>query len=218
MTGDRNDRDSEGHALVIDQLSSLIDDEMSDAERRSLEAHLATCAACRARLDEIRAVKTWLSSDVATAGDRAAPADWKRLRASLPARSIATGVGGWSRVSIAATQHVAVAASAAWWQTRDRGGSMPAGQFAAPSRASETAAVARLEALAQARLAAMPAPQSRALRASLQILDGAIADARSASVSEPDNECVATYLDDLLKRKADALRKVVEMADAERTS
>jgi hypothetical protein len=121
-------------------------------------------------------------------------------------------------VSIAATLLVAVAASAAWWQTRDRGGSMPAGQFAAPSRASETAAVARLEALAQARLAAMPAPQSQALRASLQILDGAIADARSATVSEPDNEFVATYLDDLLKRKADALRKVVEMADAERTS
>lgn len=218
MTGDCNDRNSEGHALVIDQLSSMIDDEMSDAQRLSVEAHLATCAACRARLDEIRAVKTWLSSDVATAGDRAAPTNWNRLRATLPAHSIASGVGGWSRVSIAAALLVAVAASAAWWQTRDRGGSRPAVQSAAPSRASETAAVARLEALAQARLAAMPAPQSRALQASLQILDGAIADARSASVSEPDNEFVATYLDDLLKRKADALRRVVEMADAERTS
>src|SRR5678816_656104 len=100
MTGDRNDRNSEGHALVIDQLSSLIDDEMSDAQRLSVEAHLATCAACRARLDEIRAVTTWLSSDVATAADRAAPTAWHRLRATLPARSIASGVGGWSRVSI----------------------------------------------------------------------------------------------------------------------
>ena len=48
MTEDRNERDSEEHALVIDQLSSMIDDEMSDAQRLSVEAHLATCAACRA--------------------------------------------------------------------------------------------------------------------------------------------------------------------------
>lgn len=95
-----------------------------------------------------------------------------------------------------------------WWNAREaRSPAQP-----------EASGVAQLEALAHARLATLPAPKSRALRSSLQILDRAIADARAARAADPENEFLATYLDDLLRRKAGALREVVEMADAERRS
>jgi putative zinc finger protein len=38
------------------QLSDYLDDELSDVERRSVEAHLAQCESCRVTLDELRAV------------------------------------------------------------------------------------------------------------------------------------------------------------------
>lgn len=215
----RHDADaSDEHGLVIAQLSSLIDDELSGPTLAFVEAHLATCATCRMRLKELRAVKAWVSSDTAAAADHAAPAMWDELRARLPERGLAGRIGVRGRVSVAASLLVAAMAGAAWWTTRESGGSLPTANTMATSGAPDARATASLETVAHARLAALPAPTSQALMASLQILDGAIADARSASLADPGNEFVATYLDDLLTRKADALRAIIEMADAERTS
>ena len=44
-----------GHSFT-DRLSEYLDEEMSAGERASIEAHLATCASCRATLAELRAV------------------------------------------------------------------------------------------------------------------------------------------------------------------
>jgi len=73
----------------------------------------------------------------------------------------------------------------------------------------------QLERLARRRLAALPVAKSQALESSLQVLDRAIADTRSARLADPSNDFVATYFDELLRRKAGALREVIEMADAE---
>lgn len=198
----------EDHQLLIVELSSLVDGELDGAQRTVVEAHLETCASCRARLEGLRAVKAWLSSDAATTADLAAPAAWNEVRAALPPRVMASRLGGWRRLTIAASLVIVAARSTMWWNAREaRSPAQP-----------EASGVAQLEALAHARLATLPAPKSRALRSSLQILDGAIADARAARAADPENEFLATYLDDLLRRKAGALREVVEMADAERRS
>lgn len=45
-----------------DQLSSYLDGALTPAERAAVDAHLATCADCRARLVELRGVTTLLGS------------------------------------------------------------------------------------------------------------------------------------------------------------
>ena len=48
--------------LWMDRLSDYLDDDMPRSEAVDLEAHLATCDACRATLDELRRVKEQASS------------------------------------------------------------------------------------------------------------------------------------------------------------
>jgi hypothetical protein len=193
---------------MLFQLSSLADGELGGANRAEVAAHVESREECRATLDAFRAVKAWASSDAATPADRAAPAAWSQLRDRLPVRGGAGRFGGWGRLSIAASLMIFVAGSGVWWRVAST----------EVATVTEPDAVAPLEALVQARLAAMPAAKSQALRSSLQIIDAAIADAGAARIADPRNEFVAAYLDNLLKRKADALREVLEMTAAESAS
>jgi len=206
----------ENHVNVV-ELSSFVDNELSKEEHASVEAHVEACVTCRGMLDDLRAVKTWVSSDVATAADRAAPRAWNELRTALPSRNTAEHFGGLARLSIAASLLIGVAMTGMWWKTRHIQAPVLKGNTTSAA-ALESPALLQLESLAHARLTVLPVSKSQALKSSLDIIDGAIADARSARKADPGNDFVATYLDDLLRRKADALREVVEMADAESTS
>lgn len=61
-------------------LGDLIDGSLPEAERQALEAHAATCDACRAVLDDLRRIKS-----VAASLDAPPPRDivWTRIAASL---------------------------------------------------------------------------------------------------------------------------------------
>lgn len=50
------------HRRVRKKLSSYLDAELSPGDQRQMEAHLAACEACRAELDELRAVRRALAS------------------------------------------------------------------------------------------------------------------------------------------------------------
>jgi len=208
MNNEMTGVDTAHHDFSVVQLSSLVDGELSVADRGAVETHLEACEQCRATVEGLRAVKAWMSADSATPADRAASAGWSQLRTRLPRRGVAARAGGWRRLAIAASVLVVVAASAVWWK---------ASSPTSPPT-THSPAVAPLEALARERLATLPAAKSQALRSSLRIIDGAIADAYAARVADPANDYVATYLDDLLKRRADALREVIELTEAESTS
>ena|SRR5688572_27254076 len=195
------------HQFTIVQLSSLVDDDLSAAERAAMEIHLESCERCRTALEGLRAVKAWVSSDAATPADRAALQDWGQLRGLLPPRSVAVRFGGWRRLSIAASVLIVFATSVVWWKAP----SMRAPSITGASR------VEPLEAAARERLATLTPAKSQALQSSLQIIDRAIADASAARVADPTNDFLATYVDDLRRRKADALREVIEMTDAQRS-
>jgi anti-sigma factor RsiW len=197
---------SDKHDFIVTQLSSLVDDGLTDSELASVRSHLEECEQCRVTLEQLRAVKTWLASDGPSAADHAAPEAWSDLRARFPTRS-----DSWHRLAIAASLLLIVGASATWWIGHDR-------RAVASSAASNPSNVTQLETLARSRLAGLPVAKSQALASSLNILDRAIADARSARMADPSNDFIATYVDELLKRKADALREVIEMADAEGSS
>lgn len=195
---------SDKHDFMVMRLSSLVDDELTGSELASVKSHLEGCEQCRVALEDLRAVKVWLASDVPTAADRAAPAAWTDLRAVLPTRAVS-----WRRLAIAASLALMVAASAATWRVRH------GRPIVAATAESNLSNLGQLERLARRRLAALPVAKSQALESSLQVLDRAIADTRSARLADPSNDFVATYFDELLRRKAGALREVIEMADAE---
>ena len=44
------------HSTWTDRLSEYVDDELAAADRREIDAHLASCAGCRALIEELRAV------------------------------------------------------------------------------------------------------------------------------------------------------------------
>jgi len=55
-------RSGDVHARVANDLSAYLDEELSPAERARVEAHLATCEQCRARLEELRQTVVLLRS------------------------------------------------------------------------------------------------------------------------------------------------------------
>ena len=44
------------HDQITDRFSDYLDDELAPSERTDVEAHLATCADCRAVLEALRAI------------------------------------------------------------------------------------------------------------------------------------------------------------------
>jgi hypothetical protein len=84
-----------------DQLSAYLDGELGDAERRSLEAHLATCADCRRELAELRTTVALLRRLPEAAPPRS-------LRVAVPAPRPAPAILRWYPRLRAATGLVAV--------------------------------------------------------------------------------------------------------------
>jgi hypothetical protein len=99
---------------TIHELSAYLDNEVSDPVRRAIEAHVGSCAGCRARLDELRRISTGIaalpaipvSDDLARAvrqrirtGDVSPAADswWERLIHP-----------GWFKIPLQATALLAV--------------------------------------------------------------------------------------------------------------
>ena len=70
--------------LTDAQLSLLIDGEVGEKERRGLEAHLAECPFCRARLEELAALKDVLRVSIPPILDEHKPLVWSRVRRRLP--------------------------------------------------------------------------------------------------------------------------------------
>jgi hypothetical protein len=88
----------------LDQLSAYVDDELAATERTALEAHLPSCAECRATLDALRATIADLSllpDEVPTEQD-----SWALRSAIAKARR---PVGRWQRVAWSAGAVAAVA-------------------------------------------------------------------------------------------------------------
>src|SRR5688572_11658224 len=88
----------------LDQLSAYVDDELAATERTALEAHLPSCADCRATLDALRATIADLSllpDEVPTERD-----SWALRSAIAKARR---PVGRWQRVAWSAGAVAAVA-------------------------------------------------------------------------------------------------------------
>ena len=210
-----------------EKLSEYLDETLPAGERAALEAHLTTCAECRETLDELRRVvdrarglddrqpSKDLWSGIATRIGSKAVVSIDRAR--VPARAA-------RRLSFSVPQALAagialmiVSSGAVWLSLRGNGSiqppadtsrsiDMPAAWHQVDS--SVDPVVANLRSTLQQNRAQLNASTVRILEKNLAIIDSAIAEARRALDADPNNNYLNHHLADVVRRRADLLRRV----------
>ena len=209
-----------------DRLSEFVDGELSAAERAALEAHLATCADCRATVDDLRKVVArakaledrgptrdlWPRVAQRIRGDRPVRHDHRRFSFTVPqliAASIAlillSGGGAW----LALHQAQQVAAT------------FPPGRDSLFHVVNNTmwkqtdAAIADLQEAVDRNESRLDTSTVRVVRENLALIDRAIAQARAALNADPGNAYLNLHLADTMRRKLELLRRVNAIATAQ---
>jgi tetratricopeptide (TPR) repeat protein len=206
-----------------DRLSEYLDDELETRERTDLEAHLASCEACRATLDELRAVVS-RAQDLT---DRAPDANlWPAIAARLD--------GGTRRYSFSMPQLVAagialmvLSGAAVWMANRQAAVQVPAqaglqqpaeSPRAAPVNLADVPydeAVADLERALEAGRSRLDPTTVKVLESSLAAIDEAIEQSQRALSADPANTYLYSHLAAARQRKLALLRRASALADTE---
>lgn len=212
-----------------EKLSEYLDETLPAGERAVLEAHLTTCAECRETLDELRRVvdrarglddrppSKDLWSGIATrigSGTAVVSID----RARVPARTA-------RRLSFSVPQALAagialmiVSSGAVWLSLRGHqaGGSQSSGDPVNEINIGWTHSVDHavgpvvdsLRRILGENRAQLSDSTVRILEKNLAIIDSAIAEARRALDADPNNNYLNHHLADVVRRRADLLRRV----------
>ena len=210
-----------------EKLSEYLDETLPTGERETLEAHLAKCTECRETLDDLRRVvdrarglddrppSKDLWSGIATrigSGTAVVSID----RARVPARTA-------RRLSFSVPQALAagialmiVSSGAVWLSLRSQGSTLPpdtSRSIDMPAAwhqvdSSVDPVVANLRTTLQQNRAQLSDSTVRILEKNLAIIDSAIAEARRALDADPNNNYLNHHLADVVRRRADLLRRV----------
>jgi hypothetical protein len=211
------------HELDL-RLDDWLDGALAGEAAREVEAHLASCEACRARERQLRQ----LLAHAAALPRQLAPARdlWPEIAPRL--------TSGWGLhglpLALLATAAVVVAAIALVMTrvapepvktvTMPQAGPSAAlvsdfaladPVLAAAEREYEAAAKTLLETL-QRRRALLPAGDLARVEANLQVIDRALAEVREALVKDPQNPELNRMLVDTHRKKVDVLRRVVRLS------
>jgi negative regulator of sigma E activity len=218
-----------------DRLSEYVDGELTRAEQAACEAHLATCAECRAVGEDLLAVAHTAAAlpaddpardlwpgifSAITPQPKVVPLVRRRpWYASVPglaaAAAIVAIVSGGS-VWLAMRQGPATAAPTSIVVASTT--SQPTATVApAAARAEQTydAAVADLRKVLDAGRGRLDSTTLRVLERNLATIDSAVADAQRAVASDPNNAYLNAYLARTMRRKVDLLRQAATLARAE---
>ena len=221
----------------IDRLSEYVDGELPTEERTALEAHLATCADCRATLGELRKVVGRARS----IHDRAPKADlWPGIHARLTPRAATEGSPlGRPGVTdirsrrfsfnvpqlIAASIALVLLSAGGMWvalnqptQVADEGQFTPAPDrplTSAVSTGRTDAAIAELQNALAHNESRLDTSTVRVVRENLALIDRAITQARRALDKDPANVYLNLHLADTMRRKLELLRRVNAIATAQ---
>ena len=212
-----------------DRLSQYLDGELAAPERTTLEAHLASCDACRTTLEELRRVVT----NARALDDRPPAADlWPAVAARIglspreQARPVVRRFSFTVPQLAAASVVLALLSAAAAWLTVRRG-TVPTAPVAVAERAPVLlnasaypgdarfdAQVADLErALARGR-GRLDTATVRVIERNLRIIDRAIRGAQSALAADPANSYLNLHLAQEMRRKLELLRQAATLAGA----
>lgn len=222
-----------------DRLSEYLDGELAGAERRDLEAHLATCAECRTVLDELRAVALhagaledrppvhdlWagIAERIGAAGGQERVLDLAAARRRRAPRRLHLA---WPQLAAAAVALMAVSAGAGWFLSSKTGVDpvaalagdgrppvpIPAASFAEPSY---DRAIRDLSAALEEGRGRLDTATVRVLDHSLKRIDAAIAQARRALAADPASEYLNNHLAETMRRKLELLRRAAALVSVE---
>lgn len=227
------------------RLSEYLDNDLPASERAVADAHLRVCPACRATLDELRAV----TARAHALADRAPVNDlWPAIAAAIgsdisplsPRRQPRSGRRRFSfsvpQLAAAAVLLAALSGGLVWTLGTPRATTVAAAPAAglpaagAPSPAvratgfttprptaeqSYDAAVSDLERVVQAGQGRLDAKTLSVVRKNLAVIDSAVAQARRAVEQDPGNTYLNSYLAHTMRRKIDLLRQVATLASAQ---
>jgi anti-sigma factor RsiW len=213
----------------IDRLSEFVDGELDAPTRQALEAHLVTCAECRATCDALERVVArarrvryrdpahdlW-SGIERTIDHQSAPARRRVITMSLSrlvaAAALVAVIAGGVAWTIASRRVVAVERITA----RDTTDRVVPGSIGAPALAvaSYRDAAADLERAFEAGRSTLRPETSRIIEENLRTIDLAIAQADSALRRDPGSAYLNQYLAATMQRKLKLLRRAVEITSA----
>ena len=212
-----------------DRLSEYLDGELTGSERTTLEAHVASCDACRTTLDELRRVVT----NARALDDRPPTVDlWPAIatRIGLAARSKVRPLARRFAFTVpqlaAASVVLALLSGGAAWLLGRRGtGPTPPVQASErtatflnaswyPGDARYAAQVADLERALDRGRSRLDTATVRVIERNLRIIDRAIRGAQSALAADPANSYLNLHLAQEMRRKLELLRQAATLAGA----
>lgn len=208
-----------------DRLSEYVDGELTAQERAALETHLATCAACRATLEELRKVVMRARSihDRAPKGDLW-PGVAKRIGAGkivdIRSRRFSFNVPQLIAASIA----LVLLSAGGMWVALHQPQQTAGGQVTPePDRSLNAAvwtgrtdaAIADLQDVFERNKSRLDTSTVRVVEQAFTTIDRAIAEARTALQADPGNAYLNLHLADTMRRKLELLRRVNAIATAQ---
>ncbi len=221
-----------------DRLSEYVDGELAAGERSALEAHLATCADCRATLEELRRVVTrakslesrgpktdlWsgiharLTPGAATGGSPlgrpgVATRSW-RVSFSVPqliAASIALVLLSAGGMWVALHQPQPITEAVQFTPRPDLPNQVPVAVWTGRT----DAAIADLQSVFERNKSRLDTSTVRVVQQAFATIDRAIADARTALQADPSDAYLNLHLADTMRRKLELLRRINAIAAAQ---
>jgi hypothetical protein len=206
-----------------DRLSEYLDGELAAGERTALEAHLTTCAACRATLDELRKVVARAKA----LEDRPPSTElWSGIHARLtPGRRPGVSRDATSRrVSFSVPQLLAasialilLSGSGVWLALQPRSPVRDGPVVVTPAvwTGRTDAAISELQDVLSRSESRLDTATVRVVRENLAVIDRAIAEARNALAADPGNAYLNLHLANTMRRKLELLRRVNAIAAAQ---
>jgi anti-sigma factor RsiW len=214
-----------------DRLSEYVDGELDAETRAALDAHLATCAKCRATRDELErvvarargigyrepandlwgAIETSITANAPRSGRRLVTLSWARLAAAAAIVALLAGGFAWT---IASRRAAVVATMAPSRDTIAPDARTPAPAGAALALASYRDAAADLERAFEAGRSTLRPETMRVIEENLRTIDLAIAQTDSALRRDPGSAYLNQYLAATMQRKLKLLRRAVEITTA----
>jgi len=214
-----------------DRLSEYVDGELDPATRAALEAHLVTCASCRATRDELQrvvdrargigyrepatdlwgAIETSITAHTPHAGRRLVTVSWARLAVAAAIVAMLAGGFAWT---LATRRTLLVVTPASSRDTLVTVLPQPSPTGAATTVTAYRDAAADLQRAFEAGRSTLRPETMRVIEENLRAIDLAIAQTDSALRRDPGSAYLNEYLAATMQRKLKLLRRAVEITTA----
>jgi hypothetical protein len=218
--------------MTVDVINDYVDGTLEPSQRGAVEAHLASCAHCRALADDLRRIVSAASALPTMAPN---PVVWHRL--SQRVQNSSGPIYGWmSRAAVplalAAVLFLAVVVGQRIWRPpQSHAEPTAAANASAPATGSESKAklvqsveselklaeehyekaIAGLEAIANAQQKTLDPKLAATLQKNLAVIDQAIGESRAALRAQPDSRPAQESLFEAFRSKVALLQNTVSL-------